>query len=116
MFQILQSQDITDSVINKFDLAKHYKISKDYKYYKTTIYYEYSQNIKIEKTPYDAVRIEVLDKDPVMASNIVKAIIDFYNEKVRMMHNDKYSEVMDMYKQLLNKKERDIGFAETGIV
>ena len=104
MFQVLQSQDITDSIINKFDLANHYKISKDYKYYKTTIYYEYNQNVKIEKTPYDAVSIEVLDKDPVMASNMVSAIINFYNDKVRLMHNDKYAEVIFMYRQLLNKK------------
>jgi capsular polysaccharide biosynthesis protein len=108
MFQILQSQDIMDSVINKFDLSAHYKINKDYKYFKTAIYYEYSQNIKIEKTPYDAVRIDALDKDPVMASNIVESIIDFYNLKVRKMHNDKYSEVMDMYQKLLAKKEHDI--------
>jgi len=108
MYQILQSQDIIDSVITKFNLPEHYKISKDYKYFKTAIYYEYSQNIKVEKTPYDAVSIEALDKDPVMACNIVEAIIDFYNQKVRNMHNAKYLEVMDMYRQLLSKKERDI--------
>lgn len=108
MFQILQSQDIMDSVINKFNLSEHYKIHKDYKYYKTAIYYEYSQNIKIEKTPYDAVSIEVLDKDPEVASEIVTAIIDFYNMKVRYMHNEKYLEVMDMYEKLLAKKQGDI--------
>jgi hypothetical protein len=108
MYQILQSQDIIDSVITKFNLSEHYKIAKDYKYYKTAIYYEYSQNIKVEKTPYDAVAIEALDKDPEMASEIVKAIIDFYNNKVRHMHNDKYFEVMNMYSLLLAKKERDI--------
>jgi capsular polysaccharide biosynthesis protein len=108
MYQILQSQDITDSVINKFNLPVHYKISTKYKYFKTAIYYEYSQNVKIEKTPYDAVSIEVLDKDPEMACNIVNAIIGFYNDKVRYMHNDKYFEVMDMYKKILAKKQEDI--------
>jgi capsular polysaccharide biosynthesis protein len=108
MYQVLQSQDIIDSVITKFNLPAHYKISTAYKYYKTAIYYEYRQNVKVEKTPYDAVSIDVLDKDPEMASNIVSAIIDFYNKKVRNMHNAKYLEVMDMYKQLLLKKEKDI--------
>jgi hypothetical protein len=108
MYQVLQSQDITDSVIAKFNLSEHYKISPDYKYYKTALYYEYSQNIKIEKTPYDAVSIEALDKDPEMACKIVEAIIDFYNQKVRVMHNAKYFEVMDMYKLLLAKKQEDI--------
>jgi len=108
MYQILQSQDIIDSVITKFNLSEHYKIAKDYKHYKTAIYYEYSQNIKVEKTPYDAVSIEALDKDPEMASEIVEAIIGFYNEKVRNMHNSKYFEVMEMYEKLLAKKQRDI--------
>jgi len=108
MFQILQSQDIMESVIGKFDLSAHYEIDKDYKYYKTAIYYEYSQNIKIEKTPYDAVSIEALDKDPEMAAQIVEAIISFYNNKVRNMHNAKYYEVMDMYEKLLAKKQNDI--------
>jgi capsular polysaccharide biosynthesis protein len=108
MFQILHSQDIMDSVINKFNLPAHYKINRDYKYFKTAIYYEYSQNVKIQKTPYDAVSIEVLDKDPEMASNIVEAIIDFYNAKVERMHKSKYLEVMDMYEKLLAGKQRDI--------
>lgn len=108
MFQILQSQDITDSVIAKFDLPAHYDISRDYKYFKTAIYYEYSQNVKIEKTPYDAVSIEVFDKDPEMACNIVNAIIDYYNSTVGGMHKSKYSEVIDMYDKLLSVKAHTI--------
>jgi capsular polysaccharide biosynthesis protein len=108
MYQILQSQDITDSVISKFDLPVHYKISPEYKYFKTAIYYEYNQNVKIEKTPYDAVNIDVLDKDPVMACDIVNAIIDFYNKKVRILHNEKYAEVLAMYENILAKKQHDV--------
>jgi len=108
MFQILQSHDIMDSVINKFNLPEHYKISTDNKFYKSIIYEEYGQNIQIEKTPYDAVRIEAFDKDPFMACNIVEAIIDFYNKKVRTLHNDKYFEVMEMYRESLSRKESNI--------
>jgi capsular polysaccharide biosynthesis protein len=108
MYQILQSQDIADSVISKFNLPVHYKISPDFKYFKTAIYYEYNQNVKIEKTPYDAVNIDVLDKDPVMACDIVNAIIDFYNKKVRILHNEKYAEVLAMYENILAKKQHDV--------
>lgn len=108
MFQILQSQDIADSVIRKFDLDKHYKIDPSYKYYKTALYYEYNQNVNTQKTPYDAVSIEVMDKDPEMAADIVNAIIDYYNLMVRRMHKSKYSEVVEMYAGLLAGKDRDI--------
>jgi uncharacterized protein involved in exopolysaccharide biosynthesis len=104
MFQILQSQDIKDSVIAKFDLDKHYEIEPTYKYYQTALNYEYSQNVSVTKTPYDAVSIEVLDKDPQMASDMVDAIIYFYNRKVRLMHKGKYHEVITMYEDLLTRK------------
>lgn len=108
MFQILQSQDIRDSVITKFDLPRHYKISPDYKYFRTAINYEYNQNVKINKTPYDAVSIEVLDKDPQMACDMTNAIINYFNMKVRAMHNEKYLEVIGMYEELLRKKQTSI--------
>lgn len=108
MFQILQAQDIKDSVIDRFNLDEHYGIDKDYKFYRTTINYEYSQNVKINKTPYDAITIDVLDKDPVIASDMVDAIIEFYNKKVGHLHKSKYLEVIVMYKTLLNEKQAQL--------
>lgn len=108
MFQILHSQDIRDSVIEKFNLPEHYEIEKDYKYFRTAINYEFSQNVKINKTPYDAISIEVLDKDPQMAADIALAMIDYYNKKVARMHKGKYAEVLEMYRRLLDSKQGSI--------
>ena len=113
MFQLLHSQDIRDSVIRKFDLPKHWKIDHSYKYYRTAINYEYSQAVKITKTPYDAISIEVFDKDPEMAANMASSIIDFFNGKVRSLHNEKYLEVMNMYEKLLADKQKGIDSLET---
>lgn len=97
MLQIMNSQDIIDSVIEKFDLPKHYEIDPDYKYFKTTMLYEYSQNVHISKTAYESVLIEVFDKDPDTAKQMVDAIIKFYDNKVSRLHKSKYSEVVNMY-------------------
>ncbi|MCD4788768.1 MAG: hypothetical protein K8R37_02115 [Bacteroidales bacterium] len=105
MLQILQSRDIRDSVIKKFNLAGHYKIDSSYKYFYTTLIYEYSQNVKINKTPYEGVRIEVLDKNPQIACDMVNAIIDFYNKKVRVLHEQKFDEVVKMYERAIAKKK-----------
>ena len=35
MLQIMQSNEIMDSVVEKFNLMRHYKIDKGYKYWKT---------------------------------------------------------------------------------
>lgn len=108
MLQLLQSKDIRDSVIKKFDLAAHYKVDSNFKYFYSTIYYEFGQNVTISKTPYESVEITVLDKDPEMANNMVNAIIDFYNKKVRTLHNEKYIEVIRMYEAIIDKKQAHI--------
>ena len=107
MLQFLQSRDIKDSVIRKFNLAEHYEIDSTYEFFYTTLLYEYSQHVSINKTPYESVEIEVLDKDPMIAMEMVNAIIDFYNKKVRRVHIDKWVEVVNLYNdQLIMKKVR----------
>ncbi len=41
MIQVFNSQDIKDSVINKFDLLKHYEIDTSYKYFRTELLRRY---------------------------------------------------------------------------
>ncbi|MCD4734831.1 MAG: hypothetical protein K8R53_02185, partial [Bacteroidales bacterium] len=104
MLQILQSKDIQDSIINKYDLSAHYGIDSSYKYHASTMNYLYSQNVKISKTPYEGIIIEVMDKDPLMAYNMVESILDFYNKKIRFLHEEKFHEVVKMYERGLTKK------------
>lgn len=112
MLQIFQSSEIRDSVIHKFDLAQHWEIDSSYKYFYTTMMWEYSQNVKIGKTPYEGVSIEVLDKDPQIACDMVNAILHFYNQKVRSLHEIKFGEVVRMYERAINKKKNYIDSVE----
>ena len=75
MLQVMESQEIVDSVVKIFDLMSHYDIDKNYKYAKTALMGEYHNRISISKTPYDAVKIKVLDKDPQLACDIANEII-----------------------------------------
>jgi len=108
MIQILQSKDIRDSVIKKFDLAKHYGIDPKYEYFTSTMLWEWSQKVKINKTPYEAVTIEVYDKDPNTASAIVDAMLEFYNLKVRSLHKEKFGEVIINFRAIWEMKRRDL--------
>ncbi len=104
MLQFLQSRDIKDSVIKKFNLSKHYGIDTSFNYYYSTILYEYDEHVSIKKTPYESAEIEVYDRNPDTARMIVEAIMDFYNKKVRRSQNDKWKEVIDIYKQQMKHK------------
>ncbi len=96
MLEILNSGDIRDDLIEKYDLAKHYEIDKSYKYYKTAMIGKYTDNFNFRKTENEAVKIEVLDTDPQMASDLVDAVIESFHAKVRSMHNAKYQEDLDV--------------------
>ena len=108
MLQIINSQSIMDSVVEKYDLWTDYKINKDDKFAKTYMLNEYRSKIKISKTPYEAVSITVMDKDPFVACDIARDILNFYDQKVHDLHTQKVGEVVAMYERQLNEKQRNI--------
>ena len=108
MMQILQSKDIRDSIIQKFDLPKHYGIDPGYQYFLSTLLWEYGQKVKISKTPYSAVEIEVWDKDPQIACNMVNEIMNQYNLKIRYMHKEKFLEVVHNYREITDYKKKEL--------
>lgn len=106
MLQVIQSQDIVDSVINDFNLGEHYEIDKDYKYYKTALINEYGSNVSISRTPYDAITIKVLDRDPEIACGMVNDIIRLYDLKVRSLQKAKHLEYIYQLKFQLSNHDK----------
>lgn len=115
MLQWLQSKDIKDSIIKKFDLSKHYEIDSSYKYYYSTMMYLYNENVKINKTQWESIEIEVIDKDPVVAYNMVNSIIDYCNQKIRHIHRDKYQEVVNSLSWTLKEKKNQLDSIENAL-
>lgn len=113
MIQIMQSQDIMDSVVDKFNLIEHYKIDKSYIYWKTALIGEYRNKVSISRTPYDAVTIVVKDNDPELACNMVNEIIRLYDNKIKTLHKTKSREVLNMFENILAKKVKEIDSIRT---
>ena len=108
MLQIINSQSIMDSIVEKYDLWSDYEIDRNDHFAKTYMINEYQSKIKISKTPYEAVSITVSDKDPFVACNIAKDILKFYDRKVHDLHTQKAGEVVAMYERQLRLKQHDI--------
>ncbi len=108
MLQWFASRDIMDSVIGKFDLTKHYKVDAENRHFNSKMQRKYEKQVKIYKTRYESVSIEVSDTDPVMAYEMVYAIIDFYNKKVNLSHREKYNEVLGLEKERLVEKKQQL--------
>jgi len=74
MLQVLNSSRIRDKVIQRFNLAEHYGINPDSKYFHTRLIKRFQSNIAYKRTEYMAVKISVLDADPQMAAEIANEI------------------------------------------
>lgn len=108
MLQLFSSKDIRDSIIDKFNLVAHYNINPADKYCYTKVIGEYEKNIKIRKTEYESVEIEVLDTDPKQACAIVKEMVRVFNMKARSLQREKSMEVLNISENLVNYKKNQI--------
>jgi uncharacterized protein involved in exopolysaccharide biosynthesis len=115
MLQWLQSKDIKDSVIKMFNLNEHYKIDTGYKYYYSTMMYLYNENVRINKTQWESIEIQVTDKDPVVAYKMVNAIMEFCNQKIRGIHKGKYNEVVNSLGWTLQEKKQQLDSVENAL-
>lgn len=105
MLQVLQSQEIMDSVVEKFDLLKHYKIDKGYKFWRTALIGEYRSNVSISRTPYDAVTIKVYDSDPEIAYEMVYEIFNQYSKMYKRILQAQRREQADFFLSTLKENE-----------
>lgn len=112
MLQFLQSKDIRDQLIIKYNLPKRYKIDSSYKYFQSALLYEISQNVIISKTPFESVKIEVYDADPQVACAMVFDIVKFYDQKLLETHREKYREIVDFLAVQLAQKKFEIDTVE----
>lgn len=99
LLEIINSLDIKLRVIEEFNLGEVYQISKKEPQYLTYVLAEFNDNVKMKKTEYETIEIEVLDTDPQRACTMCDSIISFLNEKVRLMHRVKYQEVASIAKR-----------------
>ena len=108
MLQILNSSRIRDRVIKKFDLMKHYNISPASKFKNTMLQKEYDGNITFKRTEFMAVKISVLDTDPVMAANIANAIADLLDTVKNDMQRDRAMQGFRIVEAEYNQMKADI--------
>jgi len=109
MIEFLNSIDIKNKVINKFDLGRHYfKLSGSAKLSYDKLYQEYDRNVVITPTLFRAVELDVYDISPDTACEIVNYILEALNKKLLGVQKEKAQEVANMWKAQLDLKKYQI--------
>ena len=108
MLEILNSGDIRDQMIAAFKLDEHYKISRTYQFYKTAVYSKFNEEVSFRKTENEAVKIQVLDTDPLVACAMVDSLRKFFDLKVQSLHRVKWAEEYSIRIEELRRLEREM--------
>lgn len=88
MLQILNSDEIRNRIIEKYDLMKHYEIESDDKFKYTKLFKLYESNISFHRTEFMSVEIEVLDRNPDTAAFIANDIANLMDTVKNRMQKE----------------------------
>jgi LPS O-antigen subunit length determinant protein (WzzB/FepE family) len=105
MVQLLNSEDVRDSIINKFHLYKHYKVDSTGAYPRYEIAKQMEDNISISKNEFEAIQITVMDQDPQMAKDICEGIIHFTDQKAKSLVHQRADEVVSILLKQMNREK-----------
>lgn len=108
MLTIANSGGLMNHLIQKFDLVNHYKADTSNKKYLFYVAREFRGNYEAIKTDRDAIEISILDRDPVMASEMVNAAVNYINDVNNSIIRDNKNRTLDILNQEIESKEREI--------
>lgn len=118
MLQVLESDVIRDSITNLYHLYETYGIDSNDQSAKSTLIQRFQEHVVFQRTQYQSVVIEVLDKNPVQARDMVQSIIHFFNSKERSLQQEKAMELVTILDTQVSKKKAEMDSMEailTGI-
>jgi len=75
LLQLLNSSLIRDQLFSRYDLQAHYQIDTNAKYKQTKLYNEFKRKFKFSRTEFMAVKIQVMDHDPIFAARLANDIV-----------------------------------------
>ncbi len=108
LLQLFGSSDVRNMMVKRFRLPDYYEIDTASSAGKSRLYLMYDENVTIRRTEYESVRIDILDKDPVVASEMVSELIHFVDLKARDVQREKTAEVVQIYADQLRLKKTQL--------
>lgn len=106
--QLIKSDDIKEELIKDFDLYKHYDIDSSKKSARFYLMQDLTANIKVSKTDFESVELEVYDTDPLLAKIMVDSIIAKANRLHKNVYRQRQLESMQTAQFMFNLKKKEV--------
>jgi uncharacterized protein involved in exopolysaccharide biosynthesis len=118
VLEMLNSDNLKDKVINKFNLTEHYGIDTSAKYPKTKTRNQFDSNTEFKRTDNLAIKISVKDEDPILSAaiaNFISLSLDSIRTNIQQGRaKQAYSIIKEQYQKkqaevdsILNDKEKE---------
>lgn len=108
LLQLFGSSDVRNMMVKRFRLPDYYEIDTASSSGKSRLFLMYDENVTVRRTEYESVRIDILDKDPVVAAEMVSELIHFVDVKARSVQREKTAEVVQIYADQLRLKKTQL--------
>lgn len=115
LLQLLQSEEIRDSLISHFNLFEHYDINPDQQFPYTVMYNQIKENIKFSKTEFESINMTVWDTDPQIAASISDSIMSYVHTLARELQREKVQEVYDIIQVQVKERKHEMDSMEAAL-
>jgi len=116
LLQVLESNEISSRLIKKYNLGEHYKINFKSKGAYTRLYKTLESNIKIGRTEYNSVVVDVWDEDAKIAASMANDIIDLTDTAYNIMFKDNAYKAYKIVKNEFDSITNHIKFLEDSLI
>lgn len=107
LMQLLESNSIRDSLVQRFQLVQHYKVDTAAPGGRAALYNMFNERVTIEKTRYESVDIRVVDEDPVLARDMVNEVLHQADLLARRLQRHTSAELLQVVRTGLgNTRQR----------
>lgn len=108
LLQILNSDRVRRRIIEKYDLWSHYEIERGEAGAQAAMAKVYAGKVDAALTRYGSIRIDVFDKEPLMARDIANDIANLTDSVSNQLRNDRAMEAFRYAKQSLEQHQKGI--------
>ncbi len=115
LLQVLNSNDIREKIVTKFNLMEHYGIDPKSGTLYTELYSTFSENIKFSRTEFMSVQISVMDTDAQMAADIANSIPAFVDTAINHLKKERAFKALSLIEREYNALENKLKTLEDSL-
>ena len=108
LVQILQSSRIRDFVVSKYNLIDRYEIGADDPNKMFKLNKAYESHFSFERTRFGSIKIDVLDKDPKLASEMANAVVGLIDTVKNQMIQERTLPAFEITKRKKDQLDTEI--------